>query len=373
MTFIEERKSLPGWADGAMPRAFQPTIVEHPGTPPTPAAPGAGLLTTPGDALSTALLSVLGDLLFTLGKDGTVQEFRAPSDAEFPLATEELVGRRVLDLLPGVAGELAAHYLERAFRLGVPQIFSCQYSFHGKTRIFEARVTALGPARALALVRDVTDRQMLENETIEHSHRVQLRLGQDLHDSLGQHLTGISFLSRALEKSLAARALPEAAEAAEVSKLVLEAISQTRQLARGLFPSELENRGLLPALQELAANIEESCRISCRLECEGPVVPVSPETAMHLFRLAQESVNNAIQHGKAHRVILRLVHRDRGAVLSIEDDGVGLPAERPAGRGLGLRIMNYRAQKIGGTLDIRPGERGGTVVACSFRSGTTAG
>jgi signal transduction histidine kinase len=126
-------------------------------------------------------------------------------------------------------------------------------------------------------------------------------------------------------------------------------------------------------LQELVANIEESCRISCHLECEGPAVPVSPDMAMHLFRLAQESVNNAIKHGKAHRVILRLVQGDCGAVLSIEDDGVGLPPERPAGRGLGLRIMNYRAQKIGGTLDIRPGEKGGTVVACSFPSGAAAG
>ncbi len=373
MTFIEESKSPPSCGDGAMPRAFQPTIVDRPATPAVPVKRGQDLLTNPGDSLTAALFSVLGDLLFTLGKNGTVQEFRAPSDAEFPLAAEELVGRRVVELLPGVAGELAAHYLERVFRLGVPQFFSCQYSFHGKTRIFEARITAFDADRALALVRDVTDRQMLENETIEHSHRVQLRLGQDLHDSLGQHLTGISFLSRALEKSLAARALPEAAEAAEVSKLVLEAISQTRQLARGLFPAALETQGLLAALRELAANIEESCRISCHLECEGPVVPVSPDMAMHLFRLAQESVNNAIKHGKAHRVILRLVQRDRGAVLSIEDDGMGLPPERPAGRGLGLRIMHYRAQKIGGTLDIRPGERGGTVVACSFPSGATAG
>ena len=123
---------------------------------------------------------------------------------------------------------------------------------------------------------------------------------------------------------------------------------------------------MLSALQELAANIEESCRICCRLECEGAVVPVSSETAMHLFRLAQESVNNAVKHGKAHCVVLRLIHRDSEATLRIEDDGIGIPAERPPGRGLGLRIMNYRAQKIGGTLDIKRGDRGGTVVACSF-------
>jgi two-component system sensor kinase FixL len=140
-----------------------------------------------------------------------------------------------------------------------------------------------------------------------------------------------------------------------------------------LFPAELENCGLLPALQELATNIEESCRISCRLECEGPVVPVSAETAMHLFRLAQESVNNAIKHGKAQCVTLSLTHRDGDALLSIEDDGVGFPTERPPGRGLGLRIMNYRAQKIGGSLDIRPGEHGGTMVACSFPAAVTTG
>ena len=313
-----------------------------------------------------AFLGVLGDLLFVVLRNGVIEEFHAPSDAEYPLAPEEVVGRKVLDLVPGSVGQLGMHYLERVFRSGMPQVFSCHHSIHNKVRIFEARIALCDSGRALALVRDATDRQLLENEMMENSHRVQMRIGQDLHDSLGQHLTGISFLSRALEKKLAALSLEEAHDAAEISRLVLAAISQTRHLARGLFPVELENRGLLPALQELTANIEELCQISCSLESDGAVLAVSPEVAMHLFRLAQEAANNAVKHGRAHRVALRIERIDGRIALSIEDDGIGISDDRSLSGGLGMRIMNYRAQKIGGTLEIRPRQAGGTVVRCTF-------
>jgi signal transduction histidine kinase len=316
-----------------------------------------------------ALLRVLADLVFIVRRDGVVEQFQAPPDAEYPLASEAVVGRKVLELVPEPEGQLAMRHLERVFRTGALQVYSCQHSFHNRTRIFEVRITLCDAGRALALVRDVTDRQLLENEMIENSHRVQMRIGQDLHDSLGQHLTGISFLSRALEKKLAAQSMNEAHDAAEISRLVLAAISQTRHLARGLFPAELENRGLLPALQELAANVEELCRVSCRLECAGAVVVVSPETAMHLFRLAQEAVNNAVKHGKARRIVVRIENAGGRTVLSVEDDGMGISSDRPLSPGLGLRIMNYRVQKIGGTLEIRPREAGGTVVRCAFGGG----
>lgn len=371
MTSFDETKDAPSLSPATPPAVFVPTIVGH--GAPVQASAGGGEPARTGDPLLKALLSVLGDLLFAVDKGGIIRDVTTPPDAEFPLSSDEVVGHRITELLPGAAGDLVMHYLERALRSGSTQIFSCQHSVQGKMRIFEGRIALLDSTRVLALVRDVTDRQTLENEMIENSHRVQLRIGQDLHDSLGQHLTGISFLSRALEKKLSAQARPEAEDAAEVSRLVLEAISQTRQLARGLFPAELENRGLLPALRELAANVEEACGIVCRLECSGPDIPVAPETAMHLYRLAQEAINNAVKHGKARRVTLRLLRRGECITLCIEDDGVGLPANRPVGRGLGLRIMNYRAQKIGGQFDLRSNERGGTTVSCSFALSQSTG
>ncbi|MDB6031062.1 MAG: multi-sensor signal transduction histidine kinase [Verrucomicrobiales bacterium] len=193
-----------------------------------------------------------------------------------------------------------------------------------------------------------------------------MRIGQDLHDGLGQHLTGITFLTRTLEQKLNALGLPEAAEAAEIGRLVLEALTQTRTLARGLFPVELESKGLVAALKELAATVETISEIQCACICDNAIVISDRQTEMHLFRLAQEAINNAVKHGKAKQIIVSLTKTaDEHVMLSIGDDGVGLPPEGANRQGLGLRIMSYRTHRMGGTLEILPGEGGGTLVTCT--------
>lgn len=318
------------------------------------------------EQFSRALLSTVSDLVFELRKDGLILSFHAPTDNEFLISAETVVGRRVMELLPTQLGQLAMHYLEKTYRTGGPQKFCCQYLLPGRLRFFETRIALGGAGNAVAVVRDVTDRETLEKEVVESSNRVQMRIGQDIHDGLGQHLTGISFLSRALEKSLAAQQLPEAAEAAEISKLVIEALSQTRNLARGLFPVEVESDSLTPSLKDLARTVEQLFNISCVVECEEGVSITSKGVSTHLFRLAQEAVNNAVKHGKANRVVIRLERAGDRLALRVADDGIGLPPEGIRRSGLGLRIMTYRAQKVGGSLDISPGTPGGTVVTCIF-------
>lgn len=321
-----------------------------------------------GERQRQALLAGVSDLIFELRKDGVIVSFRAPKDNEFQITNDAVVGRRVMELLPSQLGQLALHYIEKTLRTGQPQHFSCQYLLPGRLRYFDVRLAVGGGGLVLAVVRDVTDRETLEKEVVESSNRVQMRIGQDIHDGLGQHLTGISFLSRALEKNLAQKNLPEAAEAAEISRLVLDALAQTRNLARGLFPVEIECKELVHALNELGTTTEQLFNISCVVECTEGLVVHGQAACTHLFRLAQEAINNAVKHGQAHRVIIRLrreVDEDR-ATLTIADDGIGMPPEGGRKTGLGLRIMNYRAQKAGGTLDIQPGLAGGTVVTCSF-------
>ena len=313
-----------------------------------------------------ALLETLSDLVFEVRKDGMILSFHAPSDNEFLLSADVVVGKRVMDLLPSQLAQLALHYLEKTCRTGTMQKFCCQYLLPGRLRFFETRLAPTGDGSVVAVVRDVTDRETLEKEVVESSNRVQMRIGQDIHDGLGQHLTGISFLSRALEKNLAAKGLPEATEAGEISKLVIEALSQTRNLARGLFPVEVESDSLSPSLKDLARTVEQIFNISCTVECEDGVMMRDKVVSTHLFRLAQEAVNNAVKHGRAHRVTIRLEQVDGRLILRIVDDGIGIPKEGIKRNGLGLRIMTYRAQKVGGTLDITPGEAGGTVVSCTF-------
>src|SRR6185295_11738102 len=192
-----------------------------------------------------ALLSTVSDLVFEVRKDGLILSFHAPAENDFFLSAEAVTGRRLMEVLPTQLAQLAMHYLEKTCRTGTMQKFCCQYLLPGRLRFFEARLAVGGSGDVIAVVRDVTDRETLEKEVVESSNRVQMRIGQDIHDGLGQHLTGISFLSRALEKNLASKGLGEAAEAAEISGLVVGALSQTRNLARGLFPVEVESSNLL--------------------------------------------------------------------------------------------------------------------------------
>ena len=313
-----------------------------------------------------ALLATISDLVFEVRKDGLILSFHVPPENDFLLSPEGLAGRRLVEVLPTQLGQLAMFYVEKTCRTGTMQKFSCQYLLPGRLRFFEARLAVGGSGDVIAVVRDVTDREALEKEVVESSNRVQMRIGQDIHDGLGQHLTGISFLSRALEKNLLAKGMVEAAEAAEISKLVIEALAQTRNLARGLFPVEVESDSLSPSLKDLARTVEQLFNISCTVECEEGVVVKDRVASTHLFRLAQEAVNNAVKHGKANRVTIQLQQLDGRLILGIVDDGIGLPKEGIQRSGLGLRIMTYRAQKVGGTLEIKPGEFGGTSVKCTF-------
>jgi two-component system, LuxR family, sensor kinase FixL len=317
-----------------------------------------------------ALVNVGPDLIFTVRKDGLVLEVHAPRDNELSASANSAVGKRVMDLLSVQIGQQSMHYIEKALRTGQPQVFSIQHALPNRLRVFEARISPSAPDQVFALVRDVTDRKLLQREILEITNRERVQIGQDLHDGLGQHLTGITFLTRALENKLTALGLAEATDAAEINRLVMQALSQTRNLARGIFPVELEESGLLQALKELAATVEKLFTITCTVEIEDKLVIRNRGAENHLFRLAQEAINNSVKHGKAKKVIVALKRADNKIVLSISDDGVGFGNGEPKVSGLGLRIMNYRAQKIGAVLDIQSSAEGGAVLTCAFSNST---
>lgn len=218
----------------------------------------------------------------------------------------------------------------------------------------------------LIIFRDITERKNLEREILEISDRERRRIGQDLHDGLCQHLTGIELMSQVLQQKLAPKAKADASRAGEIARYVREAITQTRSLARGLSPVTLELEGLPSALYELAANTEKMFGLACRVECREPGPEYAAATATHLYRIAQEAVTNAIKHGKASAVEIRLEHSAERRELKVIDNGTGFPKVPPRKGGMGLRIMQYRAGMIGGLLSIEQNVTGGTVVRCSF-------
>jgi signal transduction histidine kinase len=236
-------------------------------------------------------------------------------------------------------------------------------------QIVQARTTDLLAAKAM-LEREMSERMRLESEILEISSREKLRVGQDLHDSLGQKLTGAVFLSRTLATKLADAGGEERDSAEHINELLKDALAQVRRLARGLAPVELGDEGLANALQRLAVDTQETYGIDCAFHAEDDGRVRDNKASVHLFHIAQEAVNNAVRHGKPGQILITLAAGagDDGQLV-VKDDGAGIPGEAERGQGMGLRIMNYRAAMIGGSLDIQRRQDGGAVVTCRFKGG----
>jgi PAS domain S-box-containing protein len=215
-------------------------------------------------------------------------------------------------------------------------------------------------------IRDITERKHLEKTILEISAREQRRIGQDLHDGLGQHLTGIAFMSKVQEQKLLEKSMPEAGDATKIVNLVNEAIYKTRELARGLLPVVSDARGLMSALQQWAGEVEDLFTVSCRFQCFTPVLIHDDTAATHLYYIAREAVNNGIKHGHAHNIVIRLAADHQQGVLTIQDDGCGIGSPDPDNKGMGLHLMSYRARMVGGSFEVHRGTTGGTIVTCLF-------
>jgi len=226
--------------------------------------------------------------------------------------------------------------------------------------------------RTATLTKEIQERTRLQKELLETSEQVQRQIGYDLHDGLCQHLTGTALAGHVLGQKLTAQSSPEAAEAARLVELIEEAIELTRTMARGLHPIEIQAGRLADSFQELADYACDRFKVSCQFECRqaAPLPGVNDvNVATHLYRIAQEAITNAVRHGKARHINVRIDSTNNALVLTVVDDGIGLPENTRDGKGLGLRIMAYRASMIGATFDIeRLSSLGGTCVTCRLVS-----
>ena len=229
-----------------------------------------------------------------------------------------------------------------------------------------------GTKLVLELGIETTDRKALEAEVLKIAEEERQRFGRDLHDGLGQTLSGISCLSEVLHSKLAGKSLPEATDAKQIEDLVIDSIKLARSLVRGLNPVAAEPEGLMDGLRELASNMEEMFGVKCDFHCYRPVLVEDSFAAAHLYRIAQEAAHNAVRHGQARTVAINLSRFGSGIALSIEDDGSGIPENLRHTGGSGISIMKYRASAIGARFSIRRRSGGGTSVACLLTQSTSA-
>jgi signal transduction histidine kinase len=215
--------------------------------------------------------------------------------------------------------------------------------------------------------------QQLEQEIISISEREQQRIGRDLHDGVCQFLVAIGLTASMVNRELERESHVLAKTAAEIAELIQDAARQTRDLARGLSPVDRDEGGLESALEELAASTSRLAGISCSFVHPSPAEIRDNTEAIHLFRIAQEALANAIKHARAKRVVIALEAREGACSLRISDDGIGFAPNGSKKTGMGLSIMRYRARMISGSLEIRPNAPTGTVVACTIERSVSAG
>ena len=211
------------------------------------------------------------------------------------------------------------------------------------------------------LEREVAERARLEREVVDICAREQRRIAYDLHDSVGQQLVGIALCAKLLEEQLRGERHSEADKAGMIVKLVNDAARQARLTARTLEGADGVG-DLKTALQSLAISVSRDCSVKATVTAEGSSLPISPPVAAQLYRIAQEAVHNAVEHGAAREVQINLAFNHEVMVLTIRDNGKGFDSNAN-GNGMGLRIMRYRAQCIGGSCDVQSSSEG-TVVRC---------
>jgi len=216
-------------------------------------------------------------------------------------------------------------------------------------------------------IRMLNEMRQLEKQIITATEREQQRIGQDLHDGLCQQLAAIGCATRALADDLRARAVPEAGDAAKIEEAIQQTVIEARSLARGIFPVHVDRSGLSAALADLAGRTSRLTGLAIQVAETVEVEIDDPEVAMHLYRIAQEAVANAVRHSGARKITLFLEVTDDQLELRIDDDGAGISHRTRDEEGMGLRTMQYRAQSIGAQFSVQPREGGGTSVSCRLR------
>ena len=220
------------------------------------------------------------------------------------------------------------------------------------------------PLRVAGVMRDITERRRLEAEILRASEAERQRIGRDLHDSLGQALTGIGYLAEALREELNRHARPEADDLQKLGHLIEDAAAKSHAMARGMLLTDLNRGGLAAALQELALRTQELFGIPCRYEGPAEFAGPAEDATGQLYRIAQEAATNAAKHAKAKDIEIRLAQTPAGLLLTVRDSGTGLASKKHKRAGLGLEIMKYRANQIGATLEIASTRNQGTTVSC---------
>ena len=339
----------------------------------------------------SAILATAFNPIVTTDRLGVITSANRATERLFGYGKDELVGQNLGILMPSLFRDRDGdftHYLDHGPTptIGIGRE-AVALRKDGSAFPIDLAVSTVDQYGFTAIIRDLSEYKELQKHVIEVAASEQQRIGQELHDGTGQELTGLALFATTLVDALTRAQLTESASAAlrllseedfsrvqkiagRLSRGLADACRHVQELSHGIMPVQIDAGGLQSALDDLAAVTSALPNVTCRFLCADTIVVANNTTASHLYRIAQEAVNNALRHGRADQIVIALLGNDSKVTLEIRDNGIGFdPAVRhrsgPAGNGMGLRIMDYRAGMIGGVLNLERLPDGGMVVRCT--------
>jgi len=313
------------------------------------------------------------DMVFTHDPRGRITSVNKTGEQFLHLRRDQILGKNLGSFVVDDQREALKEWLDQVSHGG--EMAATEWDFinpGGPSRRVEISALLVKEADSApeveSVARDITERKRLEREILQISNREQRRIGHDLHDGVCQQLAAIAYRVDMLADQLQEKKLGESSEAERIGSLLNEAMAQTRSVARGLFPVRLEEEGLVSALEEVANNATRMFRIRCDFACAVPEPKLETNAALHLYYIAQEAVLNGAKHGNASAISVAIARQQERFTLTVQDNGRGFDLAEGHSGGMGIRIMRYRAQMIGATLDLksRPGQ--GTQITCVFHA-----
>lgn len=311
-------------------------------------------------AIAEAIFTTSSDAIITADTKGVILSVNKAASTMFGYDHDDLVGENLKILMPYPYTVNHGKYIRDYLRTGESKIINKGRETQGLKKdgtafpieLAVSEIACEGKRIFAGIIRDLSERRKLELRLIEIGNEERRRIGRDLHDGLGQMLTGIRMLSESLARKLHANALPAADEVDEIAGMIKEADEMARSIARNMVQVEIEKKGFEAAVQDLCIRTEKMTGTRCKLVTEKCIEIDNHTMALHLYRIVQEAINNAVKHGRAHNIEIRITKNDHHLSLLIDDDGVGFCNEADHQNGKGIQIMKHRAGIMGGILEL---------------------
>ena len=311
------------------------------------------------------------EAIFLIDTHGIIQFINPAAEALFGYTSRELLGENIKRLMPSPHREKHDSYIAAYLKTGIKHIIGTGRQLIGQRKdgsqfpmyLSIGEISLTHTHLFAGLIMDLSTQQKLQREVLAIPAREQQRIGEELHDGLGQQLTGLSMLAQSL---LNKATKPEHELASQLASGLNEAMSQVRALSRGMMPIQIYADGFMISLQEITETIQQQSQIPIKLQIDDVVLLFDDATATHLYRIVQESLNNAIKHADASQIDVSLKVEEDHGLLEIIDNGIGIPTDIADTSGLGLNIMKHRCGLFDGEITINPAGNRGTKVCCRF-------